>query len=135
MSGCLTLDKMLICWDVDGTIDCKENDKEEYLKGIVPEDDIVRLWIKGHQIAICSPSPYFPDKWKGDNHWFKRNGSNFSRWENIKDAMKHYNVTDKDKVIYVDDLLGNLKIIRDVYGIKKVYTPQGFMEEIPELLK
>ena len=125
---------MLICWDVDGTIDCKENDGEDYLKGIVPEDVIVELWKSGHSIAICSPSPYFPDKWKGDNHWFCRNGDNFSRWENIKDAMVHYKVTDKDQVVYVDDLRGNLKIIRDVFGIKNVYTPEGFMEYMSELL-
>ena len=126
---------MLICFDVDGTIDCKENDKEEYLKGIIPEGKLVELWMKGHKIAICSPSPYFPDKWKGDNHWFCRNGDGFSRWENIQDAMNFHNITDKDQVIYVDDLRGTLKIVRDVNGLKHVYTPEGFMEELPELLK
>lgn len=131
----MPIESMLICFDVDGTIDCKENDGEEYLKGIIPENDIVELWKKGHKIAICSPSPYFPQKWKGDNHWFQRNGDGFCRWENIQDAMKFYNITDKDKVIYVDDLRGTLKIVRDVNGLKHVYTPEGFMEYMPELLK
>ena len=43
--------------------------------------------------------------------------------------MKFYNIEDKDEVVYVDDLRGNLIIIRDRFGLKNVYTPQGFMEK------
>ena len=28
---------ILITFDVDGTLDCKENDNESYLKGVVPD--------------------------------------------------------------------------------------------------
>jgi hypothetical protein len=121
------MDKPLICFDVDGTLDCKENDGEEYLKGIIPEEVLVNLWKQGFGIAIVSPSPYFPDKWKGNNHWFQRNGSNDYRFENIKDAMECYNTQDFN-VLYVDDLIGNHKIVNKVLPDVICYTPEQFMK-------
>ena len=119
---------MLICFDVDGTIDCKENDNEDYLKGIIPENVLVELWKQGNQIAIVSPSPYFPDKWKGDNHWFCRNSSNDYRWENINDAMIYYGNLGLD-VVYVDDLVGNHKLVQKVLPSVVCYTPEEFLKK------
>ena len=121
---------MLFCFDVDGTLDCKENDNEEYLKGIIPEQKLIDLSHQGHIIAIVSPSPYFPSMWK-DKNWFCRNGDGFNRWENIKDAMEFYNIEDKNKVVYVDDLKGVLKLVKK-FGIEQVYTPEEFMEKFSD---
>jgi len=117
--------KQLICFDVDGSLECKENDNEEYLKGVVPENLLVKLWKKGYAIAIVSPSPYFPDKWKGDNHWFKRNGSNDYRWENVDDAIKYYK-TERLNTTYVDDLKANRIQLKKLNVIS--YSPEDFME-------
>ena len=118
---------MLICFDVDGTLDCKDNDNESsYLKGIIPEKLLVELWKKGHEIAIVSPSPYFPDKWKGKNHWFAEFGSNEMRWRNISDAMAFYKRT-SDLTIYVDDLEANRKNVLKIFQDITCYSPEEFM--------
>ena len=120
----LFLTNMLFCFDVDGTLDCKENDNEEYLKGIIPEKVLDDLYDDGHDIAIVSPSPYFPQKWK--HSWFCRNSSNDYRWENIKNAMNYYKVKE-NKVIYVDDLEGNFNMFPDCFKDITCYTPDKFM--------
>jgi len=117
--------RWLFCFDVDGTLDCKENDNEEYLKGTIPEDVLVELWKKGHKITIVSPSPFFPKKWKGENHWFARNDSNDYRWENIKDAISYY-MMDKFNTIYIDDLPSNRSKIQE-WGVIS-FDPDTFME-------
>ena len=40
----------LITLDVDGTLDCKENDNEQYLKGIIPTSLLLDLQKKGINI-------------------------------------------------------------------------------------
>lgn len=117
--------RQLICFDVDGTLDCKENDNEDYLKGVIPEEVLVDLWKKGYGIAIVSPSPYFPDKWKGENHWFCKNGSNDYRWENVDDAINYYK-TSRYNTIYVDDLEANCKQLMKLDVIS--YSPELFLK-------
>ena len=114
----------LICFDVDGTLDCKENDNEEYLKGIIPENYLVELWKMGYGIAIVSPSPFFPEKWKGENHWFCEYGSNEYRWKNVDDAISS-NKTNRFNTLYVDDLEANRKQLENLDVIS--YSPEKFL--------
>jgi len=121
--------ELLICFDIDGTLDCKENDNEEYLKGIIPEKLLVKLWKDGNHIAIVSPSPYFPDKWKGDDHWFKEYGSNSYRWKNVFDAMKYYRMNSYN-TIYVDDLESNRMQLEKLDIV--AFTPEDFISVFGE---
>jgi hypothetical protein len=122
----------LICLDVDGTLDCKENDNEQYLKGIVPTKLLLELQNKGINIALCSPSPYSPETFRNSSHWFCRNGSNDYRWENVIDAMNTFRIM-KSETIYVDDLESNRnQLIRE--GVTS-YSPEEFMILAKELVK
>lgn len=120
---------MLICFDVDGTLLTDEmNNEGEYVKGIIPTTVLIDLWKQGHKIAIVSPSPFLPRQFSGDNHWFKRNSSNDYRWENIRDAMKYYHYSDLDGLIYVDDLIGNHRLVKKEIPTIGCYTPKEFMK-------
>ncbi len=121
----------LYCFDVDGTIDCKENDSEEYLKGVIKTDVLLDLEKQGHKIAIVSSSPFFPEKWKGDNYWFKRNADGFCRLQNIRDAQKYHGVSDYE-TIYIDDLKGVLTMIRDQSNIT-CFSPKDFLSSIQSI--
>lgn len=117
-----------MCFDVDGTLLTDEMDGEgDYVKGIIPTQHLINLWKNGHQIAIVSPSPFLPVQFSGDNHWFKRNSSNDYRWENIKDAMKYYK-NDGFGVMYIDDLMGNHKLVKKELPFTVCYTPKEFMD-------
>jgi FMN phosphatase YigB (HAD superfamily) len=114
----------LICFDIDGTLDCQENDNEQYLKGIVPTEVLLTLQNQGINIALVSPSPYGPEAFKNDKHWFQRNGSNDYRWENVLDAMNAFAVS-RDETMYVDDLEANRnQLLKE--GVESV-SPEGFM--------
>jgi len=117
--------KQLICFDVDGTLLTKEMENEgQYVKGIIPTSLLIKLWKKDYGIAIVSPSPYLPNQFSGDNHWFKRNGSNDYRWENVDDAIKYYK-TNRFNTIYVDDLESNRKQLEKLDVIS--YSPEQFV--------
>lgn len=117
---------ILLCFDVYGTLDCKENGGEEYLKGIIPTSLLESLESK-FDIAIVSPSPYFHKQYKNGKHWFGRNGSNDYRLENLNDAASRYHV-DYFAMIYVDDLEGNRKMIeKQTHGDLICYSPEQFM--------
>ncbi len=120
---------MLFCFDVDGTLlTDRMKDMGQYVEGVIPTNELIKLEEQGHKIAICSPSPYLPDEYANEKHWFKVNSSNDYRWENIKDAMRFYDFTDNTQVFYVDDLIGNCKqVVKHFEGIN-VYTPEAFME-------
>ena len=122
----------LITLDVDGTLDCKENDNEQYLKGIIPTSLLLDLQKKGINIALCSPSPYSPQVFRNSSHWFCKNGSNDYRWENVIEAINTFKVT-KAETIYVDDLESNRnQLLKE--GVQS-YSPEGFMFISPQLLE
>lgn len=116
----------LYCFDVDGTLLTKEMEKEgQYVKGIIPTEKLIQIWKSGNFVAIVSPSPYLPEQFSGSNHWFKKNGSNEYRWENVLAAQKFYGVSPND-TIYVDDLKANRKQL-ETHGVKS-YSPEEFMK-------
>ncbi len=116
----------LICFDVDGTLLTDEMENEgQYVKGIIPTKTLIDLWKLGHKIAIVSPSPFLPKQFRGDNHWFKRNGSNDYRFENILDARIYYKMSLLD-TIYVDDLEANRKNVK-MY-VSESFSPEEFLE-------
>ncbi len=116
----------LYCFDVDGTLLTKEMEGEgQYVKGIIPTEKLIEIWKSGNFIAIVSPSPYLPEQFSGSNHWFKKNGSNEYRWENVFAAQKFYKVSNEDTV-YVDDLESNRNQLES-YRIKS-YSPEEFMK-------
>ena len=119
---------MLICFDVDETLLTDEG-YGQYVEGIIPTEWLIQLQNKGHKIAIVSPSPFLPKIFR-EKHWFKRNGSNDYRWENIKDAMSYYNIPDTEEVIYVDDLIGNHDIVTKVSHNVYCVTPEEFKYEL-----
>ena len=115
----------LFCFDVDGTLLSNEmKDMGQYVEGIIPTETLVNLERIGHKVVVVSPSPYLPKRYTDDNHWFKRNGSNDYRWENINDAMKSYDVP-KESVRYVDDLESNRNQI-EKWGVIS-YSPEEFL--------
>ena len=117
--------KPLICFDVDGTLLTKEMDNEgEYVKGIIPTELLIDLWKQGFRIAIVSPSPFLPQQFSGDNHWFKEYGSNEYRWKNVDDAIDFYK-TNRFNCIYVDDLEANRKQLEKIDVIS--YSPEKFL--------
>ena len=125
--GNILENKMLICFDIDGTLLTDEmNDHGEHLKGIIPTKHLINLHTQGHKIAIVSPSPSRPREFSGDEHWFKRNSSNDYRWENIKDAIIYHGGSSFD-VMYVDDLIGNHKMVKKALPTVVCYTPKEFM--------
>lgn len=116
---------MLICFDVDGTLLSDEmKGMGQYMEGIIPTEKLIELEKQGHKIAIVSPSPYLPRRYANEKHWFKRNGSNDYRFENIVDARNYYGMCLLD-TIYVDDLEGNHKNVK-MY-VKESFTPEQFM--------
>lgn len=115
----------LYCFDVDGTLsNSKMNGESEYIRGIIPTSVIVDILAKGDKVAIVSPSPFYPEGF--ENLIFARNGSNDYRFENIKDAMRHYNIEKRD-VVYVDDLLGNLKSVFYALTPICILLPEDFI--------
>lgn len=116
----------LFTFDVDGTLLTKEMDgKGQYVKGIIPTAKLIKLHNEGNFIGIVSPSPFLPVQFSGTPHWFKKNGSNEYRWENVFAAQKFYGVT-HESTIYVDDLEANRNQLES-HGIKS-YSPEAFME-------
>jgi hypothetical protein len=119
---------MLFTFDVDETLLTEEMENEgQYVKGVIPTQILMDLESNGHDIAVVSPSPFLPKQYADDNHWFKRNGNSFCRLENIRDAQKYYKTDDKD-TIYVDDLVGVLKMIMSQSKIN-CFTPEQFMKK------
>ena len=117
--------KELLCFDVDGTLLTEEMCGEgEYVKGIIPTKLLIDLWKQGYKIAIVSPSPFLPRQFSGTNHWFKRNGSNDYRWENIMDAREYYKTSLFD-TIYIDDLQANRNNVN--LWVKESYSPEEFL--------
>lgn len=117
---------MLYCFDVDGTLLTGEMKKEgQYVKGIIPTKILIQLEKKGHKVAIVSPSPFLPERYVHNNHWFKKFGSNEYRWANVAAAMQAHNTSPK-KTVYVDDLESNRKQMESM-GIKS-YSPESFMK-------
>ena len=120
----------LICFDVDGTLLTDEMENEgQYVKGIIPTETLIYLWKLGHKIAIVSPSPFLPRQFSGDNHLFKRNGSNDYRFENIIDARDYYEMSLLD-TIYVDDLEANRKNVK-MY-VSESFSPEEFLNLIKQ---
>ena len=99
----------------------------EYVRGKIPTHVLVDQLSAGHNVAIVSPSPFFPDGF--DRCVFATWGSNDMRWKNIEEAMTFNNVLDKDDVIYVDDLEANRNQLR-AWGVKQVFSPEEFLEKV-----
>lgn len=118
----------LFCFDVDGTLLTEEmKDEGEYVKGVIPTHVLEDLERKGHKVAIVSPSPFLPDKYANERYWFKVNGSNTYRWENVAQAMKYYE-EDPTTTVYVDDLEANRKQLENL-GVR-CYDPEAFLVEV-----
>lgn len=122
----------LVCFDIDGTLLTEEMANEgQYVVGTIPTEVLMTLQNKGINVALVSPSPYGPEAFKNDKHWFCRNGSNEYRWSNVLDAMNAFAVS-RDETIYVDDLDANInQLLKE--GVQS-YTPDGFMFILPHLL-
>jgi hypothetical protein len=80
----------LICFDTDGTLECKE-ENSQYINGPVKLSTLERL-SKDYQIVIVSPSPYYPkyDDGKSIYPIFAEYGSNTMRHKNLSDALKAF---------------------------------------------
>lgn len=80
----------LICFDIDGTLECKEEDSQ-YINGPVKLRTLERL-SKDYQIAMVSPSPYYPKHSDGSNLYpvFAQYGSDTMRHKNLLDALKAF---------------------------------------------
>ena len=119
---------MLFCFDIDGTLDSlKMKGEGEYIQGIIPVKTLINLMMDKHDIAIVSPSPYYPEGF--ESMIYAQNESNDYRWLNIQEAMRYNNVLDEKNVVYVDDLQGNLNLIKKQYPNMTVFTPKQFMEQ------
>ena len=115
----------LICFDVDGTLLSEEmKGMGQYVEGVIPTALLIELENQGHKIAIVSPSPYLPRRYANEKHWFKRNGSNDYRFENILDARNYYEMSLLD-TIYVDDLEANRKNV--LMYVSESFSPQEFL--------
>ena len=116
----------LFCFDVDGTLLSKEMENEgQYVKGIIPTELLIELEKYGHTITVVSPSPYLPERYTDDKHWFKEYGSNEYRWKNVQDAMVAHDFKES-QTIYVDDLEANRNQLHD-QGIFAI-SPEEFMK-------
>jgi len=116
----------LFCFDVDGTLLTEEMEKEiGYVRGKIPTEKLIDLEKKGNKIAIVSPSPYLPERYANDDHWFKDFGSNEYRWANILKAC-NFNEISFENTIYVDDLEANRNQMEEI-GIKS-YSPYEFLD-------
>jgi len=116
----------LYCFDVDGTLLTEEmKGMGQYVEGIIPTEELIKLEKQGHTVVIVSPSPYLPKRYTDANHWFKRNGSNDYRWENIQDAQIAHGIP-VIETVYIDDLESNRNNVK-IY-VKESYSPEEFME-------
>ena len=116
--------KKLFAFDVDGTLLTEEmKDEGQYVKGIIPTEKLIELE-KNNIVVIVSPSPFLPKRYANKKHWFKKFGSNESRWANVLLARSFYGISFED-TIYVDDLEANRKQLEKLYV--KSYSPEDFM--------
>ena len=119
------MEKKLFAFDVDGTLLTDEMENEgQYVKGIIPTEKLIELEKKGNIVVILSPSPFLPQRYTDDNHWFKKFGSNEYRGINVEIAMKTHGIS-AENTIYVDDLESNRKQL-EKFKVKS-YTPEEFM--------
>ena len=118
---------LLFCLDVDGTLLTEEmKGMGQYVEGIIPTQILIALENMGHIIAIVSPSPFLPRRYANSSHWFKRNGDNTYRFENIMDA-RNYHQMPLSHTIYVDDLEANRKSVATRY-VSESFSPEKFLE-------
>ncbi len=82
----------LICFDIDGTLECKEDDSE-YINGPVKLTTLDHL-AKKHRIVIVSPSPYYPKDDNGRSLYpiFSKYESNTYRHLNLLEAKESFPV-------------------------------------------
>lgn len=125
--------KMLFCFDIDGTLlNEKMLGNDFTYAGKIPTKVLVSLLVKGHKVGIVSPSPYLPEGF--EDLVYAKNGSNDYRWENIQQAMDANNITDKNTVVYVDDLESNRNNVKK-FGVREVYSPEEFMIDYNDTFK
>jgi hypothetical protein len=120
---------MLFVFDVDGTLLCDEmKGMGQYVEGVIPTAILDRLLEQGNCIAIASPSPYYPHKYR--DFVFCPFGSNEYRWRNVMDAMIAFDKPKTD-TIYIDDLEANRAQLQD-WGVRSL-SPEAFMSEYANL--